>query len=737
MEHNFVTFDNVEQRSIAQFGEESYLNYSMSVILDRALPHIKDGLKPVQRRILYAMSELSLHVGAKHKKSARTIGDVLGKYHPHGELACYEAMALMAQSFSFRYPLIDGQGNWGSIDDPKSFAAMRYTEARLSKFADVFLSELAQGTVDWGANFDGTMDEPKWLPARLPTILLNGTSGIAVGMATDIPSHNLREVVDALLCVLDKPKVTVDELLEIMPGPDLPGGGQIITSPEDLARIYTTGGGSFRVRAVYTVQEDEIIITELPHQVSSSKILEQIAAQMQAKKLPLITDLRDESDESAPTRLVIVLRSNRVEAVSVMEHLFATTELERSYRVNLNVIGLDGRPAVKNLKTLLSEWLVSRMETVRRRIQCKLDKVEDRLHILSGLMIVFLNLDKVIEIIRHHETPKAELMRVFALTDRQAESILELKLRHLAKLEEMQLTTERDELLGIQAECQALLGSETKLKKLIRTELVQDAKTFGDARRSLLEACEAAKPQEQIEKVVSEVITVVLSQKGWIRAGKGAEVDGTQLSFKTGDGFLTQLVCKTHQSLLLLDSTGRSFQLPAANLPSARGFGEPITSKLTLTPQAHVVGMLLPEVAPKLLLWTDQGYGFIAPTAELLTKNRTGKVVVKVDAPHACGMALAVTATAKYVAFLSDAGMLLIVPCAEIPELAKGKGQKLLQLKTPEKLMRVWVLEKGQVLGYQGKKVVRLDLDAYLGSRTQRGHKVPKNVPLESIVILA
>ena len=577
-----LSLDGVERRSLADFTEQAYLNYSMYVIMDRALPHIGDGLKPVQRRIIYAMSELGLNADSKHKKSARTVGDVLGKFHPHGDSACYEAMVLMAQPFSYRYTLVDGQGNWGAPDDPKSFAAMRYTEARLSRYSEVLLSELGQGTVDWVPNFDGTLDEPATLPARLPNLLLNGTTGIAVGMATDVPPHNLREVAAACVRLLDDPKTTVEQLCEHVQGPDYPTEAEIVTPRADLLKLYETGRGSVRMRAVYRVEDGDIVVSALPHQVSGSKVLEQIAAQMQAKKLPMVADLRDESDHENPCRIVIIPRSNRVDADELMQHLFATTELESSYRVNTNVIGLDGRPQVKNLKVLLSEWLTYRIGTVRRRLQFRLDKVEKRLHLLEGLLVAFLNLDEVIHIIRTEDQPKPVLMARFELSELQADYILDTRLRQLARLEEMKIRGEQDELAKERERLLALLGSEAKLKKLVRKELLADAETYGDERRSPIVARAEARALSENELLPSEPVTVVISEKGWARCAKGHDIDATGLSYKAGDGFKAAAPGRSNQYAVFIDSSGRSYSLAAHSLPSARGQGEPLTGRRQL-----------------------------------------------------------------------------------------------------------------------------------------------------------
>jgi topoisomerase IV subunit A len=623
------TYD-VERLLLANFTEKAYLDYSMYVILDRALPFIGDGLKPVQRRIVYAMSELGLSAASKHKKSARTVGDVLGKYHPHGDSACYEAMVLMAQPFSYRYPLIDGQGNWGSQDDPKSFAAMRYTESRLTRFAQILLSELEHGTVEWVPNFDGTLREPRTMPARLPHVLLNGTTGIAVGMATDIPPHNVREVASACVRLLEKPDATLGDLMKYIKGPDYATEAEIVSSPAEIKAIYQTGNGTVRCRARWERDNGDIVITALPYQVSGSKIMEQIAQQMQQKKLPMVEDLRDESDHEDPTRLVIVPRSNRVDPVELMDHLFATTDLERTYRVNLNMIGLDGRPRVYNLKDLLGEWLEFRIETVRKRMQYRLDKVQSRLHILQGLLVAYLNLDEVIRIIRREDEPKPVLMKRFKLTDAQAEAILETKLRHLAKLEEMKIKGEQDELNRERKEIEKILGSKALLRKRVGDEIRADAEEFGDARRSPLVEREAAKAIDVTQLLPADPITVVLSEKGWVRAAKGHEVDPRALEYKTGDGFIQAAQGKSNQVAIFLDSTGRTYTLPAHKLPSARGHGEPLSSSLNPPPGASWAGVVMGAPDDLYLLASDAGYGFIAKLGDLMTDRRAGKAVLKV-----------------------------------------------------------------------------------------------------------
>ncbi|WP_411755183.1 DNA topoisomerase IV subunit A, partial [Serratia sp. (in: enterobacteria)] len=622
-----LTHDGVERLPLHTFTENAYLNYSMYVIMDRALPYIGDGLKPVQRRIIYAMSELGLSNNAKFKKSARTVGDVLGKYHPHGDSACYEAMVLMAQPFSYRYPLVDGQGNWGAPDDPKSFAAMRYTESRLSKYAEVLLGELGQGTTDWVPNFDGTMQEPKMLPARLPNILLNGTTGIAVGMATDIPPHNVREIAAAAVALIDKPGSSLDDLLEFVQGPDFPTEAEIITPREEIRKIYQNGRGSVRMRAIWKKEDGSAVITALPHQVSGAKVLEQIASQMRAKKLPMVEDLRDESDHENPTRLVIVPRSNRIDLDQVMNHLFATTDLERSYRINMNMIGLDNRPQVKGLVEILSEWLVFRRDTVRRRLNYRLEKVLKRLHILEGLLVAFLNIDEVIHIIRSEDEPKPVLMQRFGISDTQAEAILELKLRHLAKLEEVKIRGEQDELAKERDHLQALLASERKLNNLIKKEIQADAQAYGDDRRSPLTEREEAKAMSEHDFVPSEPVTIVLSEMGWVRSAKGHDIDPTGLSYKAGDSFRAAARGKSNQPVVFIDSTGRSYALDPLTLPSARGQGEPLTGKLTPPPGATVEQVLMAADDQKLLMASDAGYGFVCTFNDLVARNRAGKVM--------------------------------------------------------------------------------------------------------------
>lgn len=723
--------DNTERVSLKTFTEKAYLDYSMYVILDRALPHIGDGLKPVQRRIVYAMSELGLSANSKHKKSARTVGDVLGKYHPHGDSACYEAMVLMAQPFSYRYPLVDGQGNWGSPDDPKSFAAMRYTEARLAPFAQVLLSELGQGTVDWIPNFDGTLDEPMRLPARLPNVLLNGITGIAVGMATDIPPHNLGEIAAACVHLLDHPDGDLDALCERVPAPDYPGGAEIVTPREELRKLYQTGNGSVRLRARFERENGDVVISALPHQVSGARIMEQIAAQMREKKLPMVEDLRDESDHENPTRLVLALRSNRVDVDLLMDHLFATTDLEKSYRANLNMIGLDGRPQVKNLRQILEGWLQYRLITVRRRLEHRRHQVEQRLHILDGLLIAYLNLDEVIRILRTEEQPKAVLMARFQLSDAQAEAILETKLRHLARLEEMKLRGEQDQLRKELAQLQQLLGSEQRLKGLIRKEIQEDAKRYADPRRCPLVERRPAQALDETSLTPSEPMVVVLSQKGWVRAAKGREIDATALNYKSGDGYLTQAQGRSNQSAVFLDTTGRTYTLPVAGLASARGYGEPLTGKLSPPDGASFVSLLLSNPEDLYLLATDAGYGFICAFDDLLSRNKAGKLVLTVPEKAKILPPLPVTdLDGGRLAAIGDGGRLLVFPVKDLPRLPKGKGNKILDLPGEERLLALAIVPPERCLiltaGKRDLKLKPADLDGYAGERGRRGKLLPR-----------
>jgi topoisomerase-4 subunit A len=737
MENQELNFDGVEQQPLKTFTEKAYLDYSMYVILDRALPHIGDGLKPVQRRIIYAMSQLGLAAGSKPKKSARTVGDVIGKFHPHGDSACYEAMVHMAQPFTYRYPLIEGQGNWGSTDDPKSFAAMRYTEAKLNPYAAVLLSELAQGTSDWVLNFDGTMEEPTILPARLPNLLLNGVTGIAVGMSTDVPPHNLREVGAACIHLLEKPSATVDQLCEFIAGPDFPTGGEIITPLAELRQIYRSGGGSLRVRAGWIKEQGEIVINELPYQVSGSKVLEQIANQMRAKKLPMVEDLRDESDHENPIRLVISPRSNRVDLDGLMGHLFATTDLERSYRVNLNIIGLDGLPKVHDLKRLLADWLVFRTSTVTRRLEFRLDKVEQRLHLLDGFLIAFLNIDEVIAIIRSEDKPKPVLMERFALSDTQAEAILELKLRHLAKLEEVRIRGEQAELAIERDGLRKVLGSPARLKTLIRKEIAEDMEKYGDQRRTRIVERPAAQAIDETQLISSEPVTVILSRRGWVRGAKGHEIDPTSLAYRSGDEFLVACKGRSNQQAVFLDSTGRTYSLQAHTLPSARSQGEPLSGRFNAPDGAEFSGVMIGEPGETWLMACDFGYGFLVKYADLLSRNRAGKVVLKPPAGSAVlPPARVAEAQENWVVAVTSEGYMLTFPMEELPELSRGKGNKIInipgkKLKSgQEKVVSVAVIgPTGKLVIFSGQRQMRLgyhELAPYEGSRGKRGALLPR-----------
>ncbi|AER31256.1 topoisomerase-4 subunit A [Pantoea sp. PA1] len=733
-----LTQDGAERLALHTFTENAYLNYSMYVIMDRALPYIGDGLKPVQRRIVYAMSELGLNATAKFKKSARTVGDVLGKYHPHGDSACYEAMVLMAQPFSYRYPLVDGQGNWGAPDDPKSFAAMRYTESRLSKYAEVLLGELGQGTADWVPNFDGTMQEPKMLPARLPNILLNGTTGIAVGMATDIPPHNLREVAQAAIALIDDPKTSLDALLEIVQGPDFPTEAEIITPRDEIRKIYQNGRGSVRQRAVWKKEDGEVVITALPHQVSGARVLEQIANQMRNKKLPMVEDLRDESDHENPTRLVIVPRSNRVDLEQVMNHLFATTDLEKSYRINLNMIGLDNRPAVKNLLEILSEWLVFRRDTVRRRLNYRLDRVLRRLHILDGLLVAFLNIDEVIHIIRTEDEPKPVLMSRFDISETQAEAILELKLRHLAKLEEMKIRGEQSELEKERDQLQAILASERKMNTLLKKELQADSNNFGDDRRSPLREREEAKALSETELVPSEPVTIVLSQMGWVRSAKGHDIDPAGLSYKAGDSYLAAARGKSNQPVAFIDSTGRSYTLDPTSLPSARGQGEPLTGKLTPPPGAVMEQVLMEPEEQRLLMASDAGYGFICTFNDLISRNRAGKALLTLPENARVMTPMAVHHEDDMLLAITQAGRMLMFPVGELPQMSKGKGNKIISIPSADaasgadKLAWLMILPPGSAITlHVGKRKLLLrseELQKFRADRGRRGTLLPRGL---------
>ncbi|UPQ88450.1 DNA topoisomerase IV subunit A [Vibrio sinaloensis] len=734
-----ITYDGVEQLPMRKFTEDAYLNYSMYVIMDRALPYIGDGLKPVQRRIIYAMSELGLSASAKYKKSARTVGDVLGKYHPHGDSACYEAMVLMAQPFSYRYPLVDGQGNWGAPDDPKSFAAMRYTEAKLSKFAEVLLGELGQGTVEWQPNFDGTMKEPQMLPARLPHILLNGVTGIAVGMATDIPPHNVREVADATIHLIDNPKAELAEVMNFVQGPDYPTEAEIISPKSDLEKIYRTGRGSIKMRAVWHKEGSDIVITALPHQVSGAKLLEQIASQMRAKKLPMVDDLRDESDHENPTRIVVVPRSNRVDCEQLMNHLFASTDLEKNYRVNLNMIGLDNRPQVKGLVQVLAEWIEFRRATVRRRLQHRLDKVLARLHILEGLLVAYLNLDEVIEIIRTEDDPKAVLMARFGITDIQADAILDTKLRHLAKLEEMKIRGEQQELEKEREKLEQLLGSERRLNTLLKKEIKADAEKYGDDRRSPLVERAEAKALTERDLVPSEPITVVLSEKGWIRHAKGHDVDAEGLNYKSGDKFLAAARGKSNQQAVFLGSDGRSYSLESHSLPSARSQGEPITGRLNINAGTSIRHVVMGEEQQAWLVGSDAGYGFVCKGSDLLSKNRSGKALVslpqnsEVLTPQSVG-----DLDSDEILAITNQGRMLLFPIKDLPQLGKGKGNKIINIPAAkakdreEFVSHLIALPQGSAVTlYAGKRKLGLkasDLDNFRGERGRRGSLLPRGL---------
>ena len=728
-------FHGFEQLPLREYAERAYLDYSMYVVLDRALPFLGDGLKPVQRRIIYSMSELGLNAASKPKKSARTVGDVIGKYHPHGDSACYEALVLMAQPFSYRYPLIEGQGNFGSSDDPKSFAAMRYTESKLTPIAEVLLGELGQGTTDWAPNFDGTLQEPTWMPARLPHLLLNGTTGIAVGMATDVPPHNLNEIVSALLHLLDDPDASVRDLCEHVKGPDYPSNAEIITPANDLRNMYETGNGSVRARATYIKETHNVVVTALPFQVSPSKVIEQIAAQMRAKKLPWLEDIRDESDHANPVRVVLVPRSNRVDAEQLMGHLFATTDMERSYRVNLNVIGLDGRPQVKNLKTLLSEWLAFRSSTVTRRLQHRLQKVERRLHLLEGLLVAFLNLDEVIHIIRTEDEPKAALIARFGLSDDQAEYILETKLKQLARLEEMKIRGEQDELAKEREKILSILDSKAKLKKLIRDELQADAKKFGDERRSPLVQRQAAQAIDETELVPSEPMTVVMSEKGWIRAAKGHDIDASTLSYRDGDALQGAVRARSTQQVAFLDSEGRAYSTPVHTLPSARGNGEPLTGRFSPAAGTSFVTLASAEPDTRFVLASTHGYGFVTRFENLIGRNKAGKAMLNLSAGSSVltPSVVANVATDRIVAVTSS-GNLLAIAANDLPELDKGKGNKIIEIPkaklATERVVAIVAISPGQTLQVRsGQRTMGLkfnELDAYLGARATRGHLLPR-----------
>lgn len=733
-----INYEGIEQMPLRTFTEKAYLNYSMYVIMDRALPFIGDGLKPVQRRIVYAMSELGLNATAKYKKSARTVGDVLGKFHPHGDSACYEAMVLMAQPFSYRYPLVDGQGNWGAPDDPKSFAAMRYTESRLSKIAEILLNELGQGTVDYQPNFDGTLAEPQYLPARLPHILLNGTTGIAVGMATDIPPHNINEIADAAVMLLDNPKARLDDVLEIVQGPDFPTEAEIISPKSEIRKIYEQGRGSIKMRATWKKEDGEIIISALPHQSSPSKVIAQIADQMTAKKLPMLEDIRDEADHENPIRIVLVPRSNRVDTDALMAHLFATTDLEKSYRVNMNMIGLDHKPEVKGLLEILNEWLTFRRTTVTRRIQYRLDKVLSRLHILEGLMIAFLNIDEVIEIIRQEDDPKAELMARFNLSDEQADAILNLRLRHLAKLEENQLKAEQDELEKERLNLEAILGSERRLNTLIKKEIQEDAKKYASPRMSQLVEREEAKMISESDMTPAEPVTVILSEMGWVRCAKGHDIDPKSLSYKAGDSYLAHACGKSNQAVVFIDSTGRSYALDPLSLPSARSQGEPLTGKLNLPTGATIEYVVMASEQQELLMASDAGYGFICKFEDLIARNKTGKALISLpENAKVLKPKTLINSTALVVA-ITSAGRMLIFPAQDLPVLSKGKGNKMITIPAANAKDRSELLTKLLLISDQaslefhsGKRKIVLkpeDLQKFRAERGRKGSTLPRGL---------
>jgi len=735
---NNINYEGIEQIPLRTFTEKAYLNYSMYVIMDRALPFIGDGLKPVQRRIVYAMSELGLNAAAKFKKSARTVGDVLGKFHPHGDYACYEAMVLMAQPFSYRYPLVDGQGNWGAPDDPKSFAAMRYTESRLSKISEILLTELGQGTVDFQPNFDGTLEEPQYLPARLPHILLNGTTGIAVGMATDIPPHNINEVADAAVLLLDNPKAGLDDVLNIIQGPDFPTEAEIISPKDDIRKMYETGRGSIKMRATWHKEDGEIIISALPHQSSPSKIIAQIAEQMTAKKLPMVEDIRDEADYENPVRIVLVPRSNRVDTDALMAHLFATTDLEKSYRVNMNMIGLDHKPAVKGLLQVLTEWLTFRRTTVTRRLQHRLDKVLARLHILDGLMIAFLNIDEVIEIIRTEDEPKQVLMTRFNLSDEQAEAILNLRLRHLAKLEEHQLQAEKDKLEEERLNLELILGSERRLNTLIKKEIQEDAKKYASPRMSQLVEREEAKAISESEMTPAEPVTVILSEMGWVRCAKGHDIDPSGLSYKAGDKYLAHACGKSNQPVIFIDSTGRSYALDPLSLPSARSQGEPLTGKLTLPAGATIEQVIMEPEKQELLMASDAGYGFICKFEDLIARNKAGKALISLPENAKVLKPETLSESTSLLVSLTSAGRMLIFPVRDLPALSKGKGNKIISIPAAnakarsELLVKLFLIsEQASLEFHSGKRKITLkpeDLQKFRAERGRKGSQLPRGL---------
>jgi topoisomerase-4 subunit A len=732
MKEQELNFEGIEQLPLVTFTEKAYLDYSMYVILDRALPHIGDGLKPVQRRIIYSMSDLGMSAASKPKKAARAVGDVIGKFHPHGDSACYEAMVHMAQPFSFRYPVIDGHGNWGSQDDPKSFAAMRYTEARLTRYAQILLSEVGHGTVDWLPNFDGTLKEPILLPARLPNLLLNGTSGIAVGMSTDVPPHNMHEITSALIRLLDQPKATLETLLKHIKGPDFPTGGELVSPFEDILAIYKTGVGTLKLRACYEIQKGDIVITELPFQVSGAKILEQIAAQMRTKKLPMVEDLRDESDHQSPIRLVISPRSNRVDKEALMGHLFATTELERTIRVNLNVIALDGRPMVFGLKPLLEEWLAFRISTVKRRLTYRLERVTDRIHTLEGLLIAYLNIDEVIKIIRETDDPEYELMMSFKLSDIQAKAIMDLRLKNLAKLEEIKIRGEQEALSEEKVHLEKILKSKKRLTNMIKEELLALSEEQGDERRTLIVERSVARAIDESELVTSELVTVVLSERGWARAAKGHEVDPETLSYRSGDKFLAAVTGRSNQFSVFIDSTGRAYSVSTHTLPSARGQGEPLSGRLKPPDGSTFRSVLIGENDSKWVLASSAGYGFVVKLKDLHSRNKAGKFVLTVPKKSEVLQAAEIHEENEYLAAVSSDGRLLVFSLEDLPELARGKGNKILALpkNSDVNMIAMAAFTEGQsirvISGQRHMTLKPSDLDEYFGNRGRRGLALPR-----------
>lgn len=737
MSNQELNFDGIEQLPVKDFAERSYLDYSMYVILDRALPSVADGLKPVQRRITYAMSELGLSATSKPKKSARTVGDVLGKFHPHGDSACYEAMVLMAQPFSYRYPIINGQGNWGSQDDPKSFAAMRYTESKMSPYAKSLLQELGEGTVEWKPNFDGTLQEPVTLPARMPNLLLNGTMGIAVGMSTDVPPHNMREVVSACIHLLDSPKATVDDLCQHIKGPDYPTCGEIVTPAAELVETYRSGNGTLKLRAAYELENGSIIVNELPFQVSGNKVLEQIAAQMRARKLPMVSDLRDESDHENPVRLVIEPRSNRVDTEALMLHLFATTDLERSYRINMNAIALNGAPKLFNLKSLLKEWLSYRLDTVTKRLTFRLDKVNARLHLLDGYSIAYLNIDEVIAIIRKEDKPKPVLMKRFKLSDIQADAILDLKLRHLAKLEEFKIESERKELRAEKKDLEKTLGSQARLKTLVKNELKADVEIYADDRRTKIIERAAAQAIDESALVPSEPLTVILSARGYVRAAKGHDIDVSSLSYKSGDEFMASAQGRSNQQAIFLDSTGRSYAIASHGLPSARSHGDPLAGYVKQPDGSVFAGVMMGANDSRHLLSTSAGYGFVLKLEDTLTRNKAGKKILTVPkGAQVLTPGLVQDYENDLIAVVNNQGRLLVYPLSEVPELAKGKGNKLFGISSKkfnageEELIAAVVISDQMILKIDTEnRTMSLklkDLEPYLSERGKRGTLLPK-----------